>query len=162
MKLEFAESAGAAHETLGSPAGLRISPHPSWILGRPRSRRRSLLELNVSSLSDWPIAYRRIAFHYDAAANRIKVVGELLPNNGVTPQTDAALLSAWETATCTQAGVPLERLIENELSLVREQKASRGTLLGWLYEGLGEWCKSCQAKMYEHGGRYQDEDYSNR
>lgn len=118
---------------------------------------RSLLELNVSSLSDWPIAYRRIAFHYDAAANRIKVVGELLPNNGVTPQTDAALLSAWETATCTQAGVPLERLIENELSLVREQKASRGTLLGWLYEGLGEWCKSCQAKMYEHGGRYQDE-----
>jgi hypothetical protein len=41
--------------------------------------KRSLLELNVSSLADWPIAYRRIAFAYDPAAKRIKVSADLMP-----------------------------------------------------------------------------------
>lgn len=43
---------------------------------------RSLLELNVSSLSDWPIAYRRIRFAYDEGANRLLVHADLLPRGG--------------------------------------------------------------------------------
>jgi hypothetical protein len=31
--------------------------------------RQPLLELNVSSLSDWPIAYRRISFAWNEAAS---------------------------------------------------------------------------------------------
>jgi len=34
---------------------------------------RPLLELNVSSLSDWPIAYRRVSFAYDDRAKRLLV-----------------------------------------------------------------------------------------
>ena len=35
-----------------------------WAVHRALAR-QPLLELNVSSLSDWPIAYRRISFAYD-------------------------------------------------------------------------------------------------
>jgi hypothetical protein len=44
--------------------------------------RQPLLELNVSSLSDWPIAYRHISFAYDEQAKRLLVRGELRPRGG--------------------------------------------------------------------------------
>lgn len=118
---------------------------------------RLLLELNVSSLSDWPIAYRRVSFHLDEAANRIKVVGELMPNRGSPPGDDAELALAWQEAACHPSGVPMASLAMEDLSLVKRQKQSRGTLLEWIYEGLGENCESCVATMYEHAHRYQDQ-----
>ena len=47
-----------------------------WAVHRALAR-QPLLELNVSSLSDWPIAYRRISFAYDEQAQRLLVRGEL-------------------------------------------------------------------------------------
>ncbi len=37
-----------------------------------------------------------------------------------------------------------------------QQRESRGTMMDWLYEGLGEWCRPCLQALYESGMRYQD------
>jgi hypothetical protein len=121
-----------------------------------RLRGRSLLELNVSSLSDWPLAYRRVAFAYDGRANRLQVSGELLPRGEASPQDDAELLQAWANATCSQVGVPQERLAQRDLEAVRSQRMTRGTLVGWLLKGQGEWCEWCRQRLYASAHRYQD------
>ena len=117
---------------------------------------RSLLELNVSSLSDWPIAYRRVVFAYDEAANRLKVSAEIMPNSGTSASSDAKLLEEWEAATCTRTGFSAKRLEGQERLVVQRQRDSRGTLFEWLYEGLGDNCQSCLQSLYESGMRYQD------
>ncbi len=117
---------------------------------------RSMLELNVSSLSDWPVSYRRIAFALDAQANRLKVSAEIMPNLGAAPADDANLLRAWEATVCAESGVGAGRIEDEVLSIVREQKDSRGSLFDWLYEGFGEWCRPCLQRLYESGMRYQD------
>lgn len=126
-----------------------------WALHRLGER--PLLELNVSSLSDWPIAYRRLSFHYDADANRLKVVGELLPREAASPQDDAELLRAWATQTCAKAGVPIKALAAEEIEAVRRQKASRGALWEWLVAHFGESCETCQRILFEHAHAYQDQ-----
>ncbi len=126
-----------------------------WALHRVGER--PLLELNVSSLSDWPIAYRRLTFHFDADANRIKVVGELLPKEGASPADDAQLLRAWAAQTCAKAGVPLNALTEEETAAVKRQRASRGQLWEWLVAHIDESCESCQRLLFDHAHAYQDQ-----
>jgi hypothetical protein len=116
-----------------------------------------LLELNVSSLSDWPLAYRRISFAYDETAKCIQVRGELMPK-GVKPTTsDADLLAAWDAQTCEKSGVPPARIKEEDMALVKLQRESRGTLLEWLVSWLEPVCQTCEAPLYKHALAYQDE-----
>ena len=117
---------------------------------------RPLLELNVSSLSDWPIAYRRVTFAVDVASKRMKVMAEIMPNAGTPVRSDRNLLDAWEAATCSGTGFSAARLEGQERLVVQRQRDSRGTLMEWLYEGLGDTCPSCLQSLYESGMRYQD------
>lgn len=157
-RLSFASQAriAAVMRTLDHPL-VYISAHTHrgfW--ARHDLGQRSLLELNVSSLSDWPIAYRRVSVDFDEQANRLRVRGELMPNLGKPPQSYAELLQAWESLTCGRAGIAKTQVEDEELVAVRSQKAARGTLFDWLYEGLGDWCKPCLQSLYESGLRYQD------
>jgi hypothetical protein len=117
---------------------------------------RSMLELNVNSLSDWPISYRQVSFALDEQANRLRVSADILPNAGASPRDDTELLRAWKAQACALAGISTSEIESQELAVVRQQRASRGTLIDWLYEGLGESCPSCLQSLYESGGRYQD------
>ena len=157
-RLSFASQAriGALMQTLDHPL-VYISAHTHrgfWATHDLGQRR--LLELNVSSLSDWPIAYRRVSIDFDEGTNRLRVRGELMPNLGTPPQSYADLLRAWEVVTCGRSGIGAIRVEDEELVAVRRQKAARGTLFEWLYEGLGDWCKPCLQSLYESGLRYQD------
>ena len=117
---------------------------------------RSMLELNVNSLSDWPISYRRMSFSWDEAANRLKVSADIMPNLGSPPRDDEDLLRAWKEEACARAGLSTSEIESQELAVVVQQREARGTLMDWLYQGLGESCPSCLQGMYESGGRYQD------
>jgi hypothetical protein len=117
---------------------------------------RPVLELNVSSLSDWPIAYRRVSFAYDEVANRIQVRGELMPHGQQPVQSDADLLAAWEAQTCGTLGVPVEDIREVDHALVLKQRESRGSVVKWLLSRFGPECKDCDSDLYEHAHIYQD------
>ena len=117
---------------------------------------RRLLELNVSSLSDWPIAYRRVSFAYDQAANRIKVMAGLLPDAGRTVVSDQGLLDSWSALTCEPAGFTSMRITEEGIQAVKQQREARGSVLSLISEALGSWCDSCKRDLYLSGLRYQD------
>jgi hypothetical protein len=125
-----------------------------WAMHQVGERR--LLELNSSSLSDWPIAYRRVSFAYDREAQRLKVVAELLPAAVRAPDSDDALLQAWQTLACEPSGIATMRISEEEWQVVQAQRAVRGSVVDWLVESLGEWCEGCQQGLYASGLRYQD------
>ena len=125
-----------------------------WAAHRVGSR--SLLELNVSSLSDWPVVYRRVEFLFDEAAQRLKVVARIMPDAGKSPESDVDIMRAWESSVCAQSGYSAFAAEQETLFVVRAQREARGTLTDWLYQGLGEWCASCLRGMYESGMRYQD------
>ncbi len=116
-----------------------------------------LLELNVSSLSDWPIAYRRIDFAYDEAARRLRVRADLMPRGETPNASDADLLAAWRQQACDQAQVPLKRLEDEDDKLVRAQKSTRGSLMEWVMAALGPICESCEEPLYRHAQAYLDE-----
>ena len=118
---------------------------------------RPLLELNVSSLSDWPIAYRRIHFEHDAQANRLRVVGDLLPRMEDPVRSDADLLLAWTRATCAKAGVPVTAVAGEEILSVRTQKASRGSFWEWIAAHFDQTCESCKRILFDHAHAYQDQ-----
>lgn len=126
-----------------------------WAVHRTLDR-RPLLELNVSSLTDWPIAYRRIAFAYDEDKQRIKVRGELMPHAGSPIETDEDLLHAWETLTCNRAGLAPGYIRLLDKALVAQQRQARGSLLEWLVAGLAPVCTACEDILYDHGQRYQN------
>lgn len=126
-----------------------------WAVHRALDR-RPLLELNVSSLSDWPIAYRRIAFAFDAQANRLLVRGELHPNAGRTVADDAGLLAAWAEEACAQIGPDPEAFVRFDRDLVRRQRESRGSLAEWLLAALAPACPTCEDPLYRHAQAYQD------
>ncbi len=107
-----------------------------WALHRIGGR--DLLELNVSSLSDWPLAYRQVAFSYDGQAKRLRVTGELLPSAGVPVETDQALLDAWTGPSCGQAGISVSALTQKDISEIEAQKAARGSLVEWLLRGMAD------------------------
>jgi hypothetical protein len=117
---------------------------------------RPVLELNVSSLSDWPIAYRRIAFAYDESARRLQVRGELMPRGDRPTLTDADLLNAWESKTCDRTGLPRELLRALDRELVNRQKSSRGSLFDWILSGVGGLCETCEQPLYDHAQGYLD------
>lgn len=144
--------------TLGQPL-VYLSAHTHtgfWTVHRALAS-QPVLELNVSSLSDWPLAYRRISFAYDATAKRIQVRGELMPK-GVSPTlSDADLLNAWNAQTCERSGVPPSRINAEDLALVKQQRDARGSLLEWLVSSLEPICERCEAPLYQHGLSYLDE-----
>jgi hypothetical protein len=118
---------------------------------------RPVLEMNVSSLSDWPIAYRRISFAYDEEAQRLLVKADLLPRGDIPTNSYADLLAAWEKQTCAQSGVSLAHLRQEDASLVEQQRNSRGTLVEWLTQYFSPVCESCEQSLYVHAQNYQDE-----
>jgi hypothetical protein len=126
-----------------------------WAVHRALAH-QPLLELNVSSLSDWPLAYRRTSFAYDEKAERLLVRGDLMPQGKAPTQTYADLLGAWESQTCAAFGLPLERIRNEDLAIVKQQRDARGNLLEWLLEELAPVCESCEQIMYEHAQSYQD------
>jgi hypothetical protein len=126
-----------------------------WAVHRALSR-RPLLELNVSSLSDWPIAYRRISFAYDVKAKRLLVRGDLMPRGDKPNASYDDLLAAWEAETCAQLEWPIDSIRANDAEVVRKQRASRGTLVEWLVAALAPVCESCEKPLYVHANSYQD------
>ncbi len=119
--------------------------------------RRPLLELNVSSLSDWPVAYRRISFAYDEQARRLLVRGQLLPGTERRIDSDADLLAAWEAQACAQIGPVPPSFLSFDRELVMRQRQSRGSLIEWVWSGLGPVCADCELPLYVHAQSYQDE-----
>ncbi len=99
---------------------------------------RAMLELNVSSLSDWPLAYRLVSFAYDRQAKHIRVIADLMPSAGTPPMSDDELLEAWAEPACSQAGFSVEELSRKDMAIIREQKASRGSLVEWLLAGQAD------------------------
>jgi len=126
-----------------------------WAVHRTLSR-RPLLELNVSSLSDWPIAYRRISFAYDEKAERLLVRGDLLPRGDKPNASYNDLLAAWEAETCAQLELPIDSIKAKDAAVVHKQRESRGTLVEWLVAALAPVCESCEKPLYLHANSYQD------
>lgn len=118
---------------------------------------RPLLELNVSSLSDWPIAYRRVHFEEDPATGRVKVVADLMPRDGAPVASDEDLLGAWGRLACRPSGVPGRSLAAEEIASVRAQRASRGRMWEWLVARFGDECESCGRILFDHAHAYQDQ-----
>jgi hypothetical protein len=116
-----------------------------------------LLELNVSSLSDWPLAYRRISFAYGESAKRLLVRGDLLPRGAVPNGSDDDLLAAWQAQACAVSGFAPEYLRSIDMAEVRRQRESRRSLFEWLEEEFSPDCTSCERSRYEHANAYQDQ-----
>lgn len=117
---------------------------------------RNLLELNVSSLADWPIAYRRIAFAYDPEARRIKVTADLMPMLKSPVRSDQDILSAWVQQTCSEVEVPVERIFRRDLATVKAQRDARGTLADWVFSSFESVSDSARLSLYEHAHAYID------
>jgi hypothetical protein len=125
-----------------------------WAVHRALAR-QPLLELNVSSLSDWPIAYRRISFAYDESAKRLLVRGELMPHTDKPITSYADLLAAWEAETCVRTELPTYVFEEFDFTVVKHQRESRGTVMEWLLSAIPA-CETCEQPLYEHAQAYQD------
>jgi len=124
-----------------------------WAVHRSLAR-QPLLELNVSSLSDWPIAYRRVSFAYDATAQRLLVRADLMPHGDQPVKSYADLMAAWEAATCAGTGLPTDLIKEFDVAVVKKQRESRGSLMEWLLAAIP--CETCEQTLYEHAQAYQD------
>ncbi len=116
-----------------------------------------LLELNVSSLSDWPLAWRRISFAYDESANRLLVRGDLLPRGAAPNASDDDLLAAWQSQTCDASGLSSGYLRAVDFAEVTRQRESRRSLFEWLEEEFSADCQPCEQSRYEHANAYQDQ-----
>lgn len=127
-----------------------------WALHRELSR-RPLLELNVSSLSDWPLAYRRISFAIDESSRRLMVRGELHPRADRPIGNDADLLAAWQAKACEPLGPVWQDLVRVDRELVAQQRAQRGTLVDWALSAMASVCERCEQPLYEHAQAYQDD-----
>ena len=118
---------------------------------------RPLLELNVSSLSDWPIAYRRVSFAYDDRAKRLLVRGDLLPRNGSVVGSDNELLEAWVGQACRQSLINVNEIMAHDNAIVRQQRNSRGSLFGWLMQSIRPKCDTCDLPLFQQAQLYMDE-----
>jgi hypothetical protein len=134
---------------------LSAHTHEGW-WAMHRLGNRSLLELNVSSLSDWPIAYRRISFAYDTSANRIKVAADLMPMLDSPPQSDQEIRNAWVRPACAEVNVPVEKISRRDQTIVKAQRESRGTLFDWVFESFEGVSDAARMTLYEHAHHYQD------
>lgn len=67
---------------------------------------RKLIELNISSLADWPIAFKRLTFEANADASLIRIKAPNLPadanaaSSGSSAKSSSELLSAWKGKVC--------------------------------------------------------------
>jgi hypothetical protein len=127
-----------------------------WAVHRALAR-QPLLELNVSSLSDWPIAWRRISFAYDEQANRLLVRADLMPHGPQPSASDAELLAAWQTQACEGSGLSIDYLRSIDFASVQRQRESRGSLFDWLWEELSPDCEPCELSHFQHAQSYQDQ-----
>lgn len=118
--------------------------------------RRPLLELNVSSLSDWPVAWRRVRFAWDARAERLLVQADLMPQGPKPATSDAELLATWKQQACRGLPLRTQALEQTDRGLVQRQRQSRGSLWQWALSALGPLCERCEAPLYEHAHAYQD------
>jgi hypothetical protein len=118
---------------------------------------RPVLELNVSSLSDWPIAYRRISFAYNDRARRLLVRGDLMPRGERPVASDEELLEAWVHQACKQSLVNVEEIKAQDRALVKQQRDSRGSLFGWLMEAITPDCDTCDLPLFQQSQAYMDE-----
>jgi hypothetical protein len=134
---------------------LSAHTHEGW-WAMHRLGNRSLLELNVSSLSDWPIAYRRISFAYETSANRIKVAADLMPMLDSPPQSDREIRNAWVRQACAEVDVPVETISRRDQTIVKAQRESRGTLFDWVFESFEGVSDAARMTLYEHAHHYQD------
>ena len=120
---------------------------------------RPVLELNVSSLSDWPIGYRRINFAIDEQAKRLLVRGDLMPRGDAPILSDDDLMAAWEAQTCQRSGLQPEFLRVHDAALVKRQRDSRGSIVEWLLQELGSSCEegsACEQTVFQNAQSYQD------
>jgi hypothetical protein len=129
--------------------------HEGW-WAMHRLGNRSLLELNVSSLADWPIAYRRLAFAYDPAAKRIKVSADLMPMIDSPPRSDQEILDAWVRQTCAEVEVPLKKIARRDYVTVNAQRESRGSLFDWAFSSFEGVSDAARLSLYEHAHSYID------
>lgn len=118
---------------------------------------RPVLELNVSSLSDWPIAYRRVSFAYDDRANRLLVRADLMPKSASAVTSDAELLEAWVDQTCRQSRIDVSEIMAQDHAIVRQQRNSRGSLFGWLMQSIRPDCDTCDLPLFQQAQLYMDE-----
>jgi hypothetical protein len=113
--------------------------------------------MNVSSLSDWPLAYRSISFAYDETARRLLVKADLLPKGDLPTKSYADLLAAWEKQACAASGIAIDHIKQQDQTLVKLQRDSRGSLIEWLMQYLSPVCESCDESLYVHAQNYQDQ-----
>lgn len=178
-------------QSLGLPSRLLLRglmgrlPHPLvylsahthrgfWAVHRALAR-QPLLELNVSSLSDWPIAYRRIRFAWDEQGQRLMLRGELWPRDGGLAarvsdggavaggaradggaDTDAALLDAWSRQVCARIGPEPDAFVRFDREMVVRQRQARGSVLEWVVSAFAPACPTCEAPLVRHAQQYQD------
>jgi hypothetical protein len=126
-----------------------------WAEHRPVGL-RPVLELNVSSLSDWPIAYRRVRFAYDESAKRLLVRGDLMPRGGRPVASDEELLGAWVDQTCRHSRVDVREILAHDHAIVRQQRDSRGGLFGWLMQSIRPDCDTCDLPLFQQAQIYMD------
>jgi hypothetical protein len=100
----------------------------------------SVLEFNVSSLADWPVAYRQLQFSIDSPGNRVRV------SAGVHPMVDKSsaglgegkpLLEGWKRAACEGALAITEVEAADVMvkRIVQSHREQRGNLLHTLAVG---------------------------
>lgn len=99
-----------------------------------------LIELNVSSLADWPVAYRIVRFELDETSGAVRVLSPLLPGV-VRPQPETSddhigLAQAWEQSACRQSGMASAELQPAIDEIVRDHRRGRGGLLDVLSVGF--------------------------
>jgi hypothetical protein len=115
--------------------------------------------MNVSSLSDWPLAYRRISFAYDEKARRLQVKADLLPRGAQPNASYADLLAAWEAQTCA-ADRSYRCDIRSRGHGPRQATArfARGSLrrMAGAIPGTGL-REAAKQSLYMHAQAYQDE-----
>ena len=76
---------------------------------------------------------------------------------GPTPHVgDADLLAAWQKEACETSGFPTDYLRSLDSAAVARQRASRGSLIDWLWEEVAD-CESCELERYRHAQAYQDQ-----
>jgi hypothetical protein len=117
---------------------------------------RPLLELNVSSLSDWPIAYRRISVAYDDRARRLLVRGDLMPKGKSPVASDEELLGAWVDQTCQPSRIDANEITAQDRAIVKQQRDSRGSLFGWLMQAITPACDTCDQPLFQQSQAYMD------
>jgi hypothetical protein len=89
---------------------------------------RELLELNVNSLADWPIAYRQLTVGYNPDSNTIQLrAGLKTAAADVVIPDEKGLVSRWEDGACRDSGADVQKVTANQKAVVRAHFYRRGS-----------------------------------